>query len=918
MVIHHGRIVARGAEIRAAVDALIDAERGAVGVVGEAGIGKSTLLDGVAAEVASRGFEVRRTRGAAAEVDLPFLGLHDLVGDDLARHGPQLNPTVREALDVALLRAPPTSRGGVDALALNLGVLELVNAMSSDAPLAIVLDDLQWVDRSTIETLRFSLRRTSRAAVRVLSASRPESVGAGQLTPEQPWVLRLGPLDAGEIADMVEQRFGFRMPGRRAEVVHRLTGGNPLLALELVRDNDVDLTSVSSLRDLTVPQQHQAILGSRIAGLSGTGRDALLAAALLSRPTVTEVTNASPVAGLVEAESAGLMTVSGGRVGFTHPLFAGVARQLASAEDRRHMHQRLAEVAEDETERARHLGSATLVPDEDTAAQIENTGDAALERASIATASELVLQAAELTPATDCERRVARFCKAARLLHRGGDNVGAANVVRPLLDELEPGPLRTECLLTLVVVEDENIDGSIERLREALTQPGLDPAAAVEIQLDIVARMSNRFELAEAFEAGRRLEVAAAVVGRPDLVASSHVEQAFVEFAFGVPTEKSRAWQAMLADPADVPVVYSHPDLMRAWDALFRDDHDSAFALLESLIARAEAVPDLYLRDSFRVHLGQVQLRQGDLHSALAGAEEYLWVNATGRDDQFPLAFMAQVLATMGRVDEARQRAQQALAMAQRSSDGILEAECLFVLGFAAVSVGEYDEAAGPLDEISAMLSRVGWGNPNVFPWYPDAVEAYLALDRVDDAVDVVERVSRDAERYGAPTALAMAGRCRGMVLAHAGDLDAAKGQLEGALRLEEQFEVPLEQGRTLLVLGTVQRRRRQKALAREALTRARDLFESIGAAAWAARAEHELERTVAAAAGADLTSAERSIAELAGTGFTNREIAGRLFISEKTVESALTRAYRKLSVRSRTELANHPDLSPDGSGGRD
>jgi DNA-binding CsgD family transcriptional regulator len=197
-----------------------------------------------------------------------------------------------------------------------------------------------------------------------------------------------------------------------------------------------------------------------------------------------------------------------------------------------------------------------------------------------------------------------------------------------------------------------------------------------------------------------------------------------------------------------------------------------------------------------------------------------------------------------------------------------------------------------------------------VFPWFAEAVEALLALDRFDEAVAVADQVADQAAHIDIPTAGAHAARCRGLVLAHAGDLKGAEVQLAGAFGVEDAFGVRMEAARSLLALGIVRRRLRQKALAREDLARARDMFRGCGAAAWEARAARELERATATPAGAELSEGERSVAALAAAGVTNREIAGRLFLSEKTVEAVLTRVYRKLAVRSRTELAHHPDLA--------
>jgi ATP/maltotriose-dependent transcriptional regulator MalT len=371
----------------------------------------------------------------------------------------------------------------------------------------------------------------------------------------------------------------------------------------------------------------------------------------------------------------------------------------------------------------------------------------------------------------------------------------------------------------------------------------------------------------------------------------------------------SPAWSRLAADSPNAPLVYNHPDFILGSEALLRDDHERAEQLIGGLAEMARTAGDLELNASFLLHLAWIDLRRGRLEAARAMLEESLRVRADGLHDQTPLALLARVAALQGDLEGARALAQDALEMAQRTSDRIWEIACWWGLGLADVSEGRYESAIGHLLRVDALMDQASWGHPNIAPWYADGVEALLALGRLDDAVDLTERAEADAARMDIPTVTAMAARCRALVLAHIGDMAAAEVVLTEGFAVEEAFSLPIEAGRTLLTLGVVRRRMRQKARARADLVRARDIFRACGAAVWEARAERELERTAAAATGLALTSSERSVAELAAAGVPNREIAGRLYISEKTVEAVLTRVYRKLSVRSRTELARHPDL---------
>jgi DNA-binding CsgD family transcriptional regulator len=242
--------------------------------------------------------------------------------------------------------------------------------------------------------------------------------------------------------------------------------------------------------------------------------------------------------------------------------------------------------------------------------------------------------------------------------------------------------------------------------------------------------------------------------------------------------------------------------------------------------------------------------------------------------------------------------------MAREAGDAFFEAQNLLVLGFAEVSAGRYPAACGHEAELRDLMDRMRWRHPGAYRWQGDAVEAFLGVGRVDQASEVAIELWRQADHLQLPGCQALAARCDGLIHAHRGDLKQAQDSLTESLRLMDGLDMPLERGRSLLALGIARRRARQKATARAALTDAHAIFTGCGATMWAGRVEDELERTTGVRSGRSLTVGERSVADLAAAGATNREISAQLFLSPKTVEAVLTRVYRKLGVRSRTELA--------------
>jgi DNA-binding CsgD family transcriptional regulator len=906
-----GGLLGRDAEVADAVEVLTGASGGAVAVVGDAGIGKSALVREVARRLSEAGLAVRTTAGAVSEVDLPFVGLHDLIGEDVAAGMDDLPVLLREALDATLLRARP-DEGGTDPLALNLAVLRVLERLSADHRLVLVLDDLPWIDTGTRTVLSFALRRLPSDRVSVLVAMRPGWDGLEMLPQAGPRTVAVGPLDAETLAAAVERRTGVRLAHRFARHLHELSGGNPLLALEVARTVNLDQ---DALVERAVPERYRAVLSPRLAALSADAARALLAASLLARPTLEELADVVTIAGILEAEAAGVVRVEAGRIAFTHPLFAALCRDGAPRAERRDMHALLAKAARDEVERAHHLGSATLLPDADVATQIEDAAERARARAAIAAGAELSLLAERLTPVDDLERRTARACLAAELFQQTGDIDTAAGVVRRVLDGLEPGPVRARCLILLAQVTGEDSEGAAALFQEALRQPGLEPDLQDELRFASAAILVNLGDLVASRAGVPELEERAEAAGRADLARMCRAHLAFLDLLTGTPPARSQVWQRVVDEASDYELSYDHPDLMKAWAAMSEEQNERALGLVTGLMERARLTGNIGLWGALAMHANEVELRRGNIAHARELIDQAYRTIADGLHDEGLLCFRALTLAWQGRLEDAGADAAQAAALARRHRNRLFEVAAYHALGFVALSAGRSGDAARYYEMVVAGLRAMGWRHPSLIVWQGNAVEVLVATGRRSAAISVVEDLETMAQRYELATSAALAARCRGLLLEDEGELEAAVLQLDESVRLSEPLGTPLEHARTLLIRGVVQRRRRQKALSRADLERARDLFARYGAEVWAARAERELRRSAAVAAGAELTASERAVAELAASGATNREIAASLYLSEKTVEAVLTRVYRKLGIRSRTQLGHHPELAEASEG---
>jgi ATP/maltotriose-dependent transcriptional regulator MalT len=305
--------------------------------------------------------------------------------------------------------------------------------------------------------------------------------------------------------------------------------------------------------------------------------------------------------------------------------------------------------------------------------------------------------------------------------------------------------------------------------------------------------------------------------------------------------------------------------------------------------------------------MSDLECRAGNWDLAVRYATEC--ASAAARAEQAfraPLGLLglAQVDVRRGHLDAAQVAATEALGMVEKGHRYV-EGRVLATLGFIELSRGDPKAAHQWLQQVVQLEDAGGYDEPTAFHCDHLEIEALIEMGQLEEAAALVDRLERRGQALDRAWALAVGARSRGLLCAAQGDLPSAQGALERALVAHKRLMEPFELGRTLLALGNVQRRRRQKQAARDTLLRAQAVFQGLGAGGWAARAADEIRRGGLHPAGREeLTPTEERVAHLVSAGRTNREIGGALFITVKAVEANLTRIYAKLEVRSRTELA--------------
>lgn len=338
------------------------------------------------------------------------------------------------------------------------------------------------------------------------------------------------------------------------------------------------------------------------------------------------------------------------------------------------------------------------------------------------------------------------------------------------------------------------------------------------------------------------------------------------------------------------------------------DDFDTARQLFDDLHRTFREQGDEASVSGLLTHVAKLEAMTGHMDRARQLADEAL--DLGGQTEQGLYVTMAlcakgHICAFAGDLAQARTSIEQMLAQLGEHPDIILSGMADMVLGLVALQAGDLTEADLHFSRADEVEELTHHREPATNRFQADHAEAVIGLGDLDRAERLVARLEARATALPRPWTLAVSARCRGLLHAAVGDLDAALADYQRALTAHRKLDMPSELGRTLLALGRLHRRRNERQQAQETLARAVTALDSSGALGWAAIARDELVRARARRGNPHrLTPTEQMICELAASGLRNHEIAARLFLSGKTVEANLSRAYRKLGVRSRTELA--------------
>ncbi|GAA4813793.1 AAA family ATPase [Streptomyces ziwulingensis] len=885
---------------------------GSVLLHGPAGIGKSTVLATLAAEYGRTARTVLRCSATESESHLPFLALADLLGLVLDEVSGALPEAQRAALESALTgRGESTLRR--DALALRLAVLSALRALAAEGPVLVVADDLQWLDAASAEILGFAARRLGSIPVRLVGAVRTEGDAYDRRLPAFPadtLAVRLEPLALAEVSALLAAHGHRGLPRSTVRDIHRTSGGNPLFARELGRALAESPAPPRPGEPLPVPTSLRALVLSRLELLPDEARRTLLVASAGARPTLALLRAAGrPDAEAETARAAelGLLATEpeGPAVRFAHPLISAALYAEAPAPERRAAHAALSTAAPDPIERARHLALASTGTDPRVAAKLAGAAALARDRGAPSVAASLGLLAARHTPAGGEPGPDERRLQAAEDALTAGETDLARDVAREVLTRASAPGERVRAWMVVIEAAGQALGEVDAVFPQALADAGEEPRLLALVHYQLAWR---GLVLQGDFAEGRREAAHAARLAaragdrRTELLALAFQAQA--EILMGHPDAPDTIERA-LREPQDPRVACHHNG---AGSARFRwlvmsdrlaEARSAVTALLREVRRRGMAESEVhYLR-----FLAETELRAGNCGRALELAHESLALARDAGIGEGAGAMLASLAeADGGAVERALALAREAVDRAEEDGDAVYLSRALAALGHAHLVAGDAGAAVRELRRVRGLEAGAGITDPARGRWQGDLAEALVRIGETDEAQQVVDGARGHALRLGRQSVLAVLDRAEALVRAARGEPEEALVRLAAVRDRLGALGHGLEEARAAFALAALG----GPEAGPGAYDEAARLFRRCRALPWLRRVEAAAGAVGPGAPGAGLAglaAMERQVAALVMEGATNREVAGRLFVSVKTVEATLTRVYRKLGIRSRVDL---------------
>ncbi|HEY2915761.1 MAG TPA: AAA family ATPase [Candidatus Limnocylindrales bacterium] len=882
----------------------LDGPASHLAIRGEAGIGKTTLFQHVVGAAQEAGWTLLVARPAEAERALPFAALQDLlegVADDAIAGLPE--PQRRALAAIQLRESAP--RGGLDARTVGTAVLNTLRALEAIGPTLVAIDDVQWLDPGSRDALGFALRRVHRR-VRIITGERIDERGGGSaldLAPVPIDLLLLPGLSVAGLYHVLREQLQHAFPRPALVRIGSWSGGNPMLALEIGRL--LVGRSDAPLDEMPLSPRLGSLVGARLRTLPLAVRRTLLVIALAGSIDESSLDGLMRRLGwrvrFPEVDQ-GILGPGRGPLRFGHPVLEATAVMTVPAADRRRVHAELAAATPDPVARARHIALATGGRQEEVAAAAEAAAQSAEQLGATETALELAELAVARTPVAGTDAMQRRWLGLGRVALRAGDADRAAAAFANAMD----GPSSEVAVLAMVdAIEVEarrSTDQALALARLARVRSSGDRVLLARVALAMPGSARDRYRHARA--AIRLL----GAIGPAELRARAIASKAAAALeAGGLVRLEELDLAVQLESTAPLREVAASAAFLRSWVLFFEDDLVRSRHEFEELHAQALAIGDERSIAAILRELTHIEIRAG----RWTEAERLATAGLRAAEQGGELAGEAMAHLQLGAVAALRGRGVDAdrelgLAESLGAASGLRRAVGLAIgrRGQLHLVLGELDAAVTAFERSSEVLLEAGATEPALTNWRGEHAEALVRLDRLDEAEALVDRLESGIGASHRPVSRAIVERTRALIAAERGDMDAAVVLAATSVERLRFLQEPFELARALEVAGAVHRRARHKTEAAALLGEAASTFDALGAVDWAARARSELARVgLRPRASSSLTDTELAVARLAAAGHTNREVARRTFMSPKTVEAVLARAYGKLGIASRAEL---------------
>ncbi|GAA3555817.1 LuxR family transcriptional regulator [Microlunatus spumicola] len=878
----------------------------AVVISGEAGIGKTALAEVAEAYARHLGFVVLRCDAVERERSIGYSGLHQLLQPVLHLRT-SLPPRQQQALETVFGLDESDEAPTANQLLVGIATLGLLEEAGSPRPVLLLVEDLQWLDRSSGDVLGFVARRLGQARVVLVATLRD-----GDL-PSTTWLgppiehLRLGPITARESEELLDQLPVRLPPPARARVL-REARGNPLALLELSTElQERGLAADAELLpELPLSRRLEDGFMQQVHRLPGATQRFLLVAVASGDAPFSEVVAAATELGLspadlAPAELVGLVRVDAQHLRFRHPLVRSAVYNAAPIAERLAVHRALASTLQPHRG-AWHLAAATPDRDESVAETLTAIAEDAAYRGAQAEASMAFERAAALS--VDPSLRLRRLVEAAETARLAGVTSASrlADAARPLLIDPTAEPalaVRAAITRWRLGADDGQFAARVEELVEIAERlGGPDGTAHPQERTRALVAVAVGLYVLQPAEGLRRRALAAltALERHHELDVQGRVALILLD-----PLGNAARWRGRLQelDGAKIP-----PNRL-AYAAEAIQDLPGATALWAAaaeLTGRAREVSE----EGLALHgRALIRILAGDLTGSLASAEVAQRASSeVDLENVRPAALLVSALAHvwLGDLPQAAAEIERAQAISSGAPLGRKEAELHWAAGMLALAEHRHWDAWVRLRQVGSHPTFAAWS-------VADLTEAAVQTGKVAEVTVVLQQLERDNETYASPHLAMLLHRSRALLA----DGAAAGDEFRAAIAAGTGSGAPLELARTRLAYGMWLRRQRRESEAREPLAEALGTFDTAGAKRWAERAAAELRAAGAPVvnrrhdapdqAVALLTAQELQIAGLAAEGLTNKEIATQIYLSHRTVGAHLYRVFPKLGITSRAQL---------------